>query len=115
MMQKNAAKAFEQIATPMGALGKSHSFSFHYSADITKLHIIYVVLSESSCGVDCYNVWSSMIQGPLVPMLQSTSGILAAAAADCIAAITCSTFQKLPVRNRHFFSLTSFISWSSIM
>lgn len=38
-----------------------------------------------------------MIQGPLVPMLQSTSGVLAAAAADCIANITCSVFEKLPV------------------
>ncbi|XP_065212795.1 HEAT repeat-containing protein 6 [Planococcus citri] len=77
MVQKNAAKAFEQIAIPMGAF-------------------------ESSCGVSCYNVWLSMLQGPLVPMLQSTSGILAAAAADCIAAITCSIFQQLPERLRIF-------------
>lgn len=38
-----------------------------------------------------------MVQGPLVPMLQSTSGILASAAADCISNISPQFFEKLPV------------------
>lgn len=38
-----------------------------------------------------------MLSGPLVPMLQSTSGILASAAADCITNITATVFEQLPV------------------
>ncbi|XKL60803.1 hypothetical protein PGB90_007860 [Kerria lacca] len=77
VIQHKAAKAFEQIAVPLSLL-------------------------DISCGIDVYKIWFTMLQGPLVPMLQSTIAILASAAADCIANISASIFEKLPKRLRIF-------------
>lgn len=101
MIQQKAAKAFEQIAVPLGSQGE-----LTYFYRLRLISVIYYLIQnlfsdfKSSCSIDCYKLWSSMLQGPLVPMLQSTSGILAAAAADCIANITSTIFEQLPVRSR---------------
>jgi hypothetical protein len=96
VIQQKAAKAFEQIAVPLGSEGNDRTFRHSFTFFMI-LNDVNFADATFRCSVDCHEIWLTMLQGPLVPMLQSTSGILASAAADCIANITATVFEQLPV------------------